>query len=166
MQPNNSGFGDLINSMKYRQVFITIATVLLFASILFGEDAIYKAEHLMQCGSWELVFYESGFVHESWNSSCGEDSQSFSRLHHITHNQLESVRKALSQAKFRELPDSIEPATFIADEDMYVISDFTTKPNKTVSAIGLERAVNAEIANRFSQAWKLINTIVQEPTFK
>lgn len=152
--------------MKYPQTLIAIATVLLFVSPVFGENAIYQAEHLMQCGSWELVFYESGFAHESWNSSCGEESRSFSRLHRLTKNQLESVKKALIQTKFDELPNSIEPVTFVADEDMFVISTFSRNPSKRVSAIGLERAVNRETASRFSQVWKVINAIIQEPTFE
>jgi hypothetical protein len=152
--------------MKYLQTLIAISIVLLFELPVSGENALYQAEHIMQCASWELVFYESGFVHESWNSSCGEESQSFSRLHRLTKDQLESIKKELSQTKFGELPNSIEPATYIADEDMYAINDFSTRPAKRVSAIGLERAVNREVASRFSQVWKIINSIIQEPTFK
>lgn len=136
----------------------------LFAS---AEDAIYEAEHSVYCGAiWKVAFYKTGFVHEDLSNNCGETSNTYSKLHPLSEKQLQELQKTIDEMKFNELPKSIEPTTFIGDEDVFIIKIHQSKGTKIVSAFGLDRASNRDHARRFIEVWKAMNTIVKEPAYE
>lgn len=148
--------------MRTRIILMT----LLAGRFASAEEPAYLAEHLSQCISWELAIYKSGFAHERLSDTCFESPKSYSRLHHISASQLLSLQKALSQARFQELPKSIDPTSYQSEEDWFVITVYTSEGEKTVTAEALERAANREQAQRFEQVWATVNGIVHEPSYK
>src|SRR5947199_277909 len=134
-------------TMFCRICFLLIA--MLSSSLLNAEDALYTAEHSGQCSKWELSFYQSGFVNEMYEEYCGNENNSYSKLHRITQGQLQDLRAVFGNAKLKELPKSIEPKTFVTDEDIYCISIHSGNDSVRVGGYGLDRAKNPSHASRF-----------------
>src|SRR5262245_10272004 len=86
--------------------------MILFGILVFGtmtiaaEDPVYRAEHLMQCASWHAVFYKTGFGHETFQNTCGDQPRSYDKLHRLSSDQLQKIQKALTRSRFEELPKS------------------------------------------------------------
>lgn len=116
-------------SMRTRIILLTVFT--LCGRFVSAEDPSYLAEHLSHCITWELAIYKSGFAHEKLSDTCFESPKSYSKLHRISASQLASLQKALSQARFGELPRSIDPTSYQSEEDWFVITVYTAYSGPT-----------------------------------
>ena len=164
--PLNSSVGRL-NAPMNKILSILMILFAFIPAISSAENALYEAEHSVYCGaSWNVAFYSSGFAHESVSNNCGERSQAYSKLHQISAKDLERMKKALLNTKFVDLPESIDPKTYISDEDVFTITVQSPSGRKTVSAFGLERAINRNDAQRFLEVWKTVTSIIKEPSYE
>ena len=145
---------------------------ILFLTVLMAiglnssaENPFFMASHYSQCSSWEVAVYSFGYAHERLSDTCHTNG-SYTRLHRVSANQLRMLRKVLSTTKFATLPESIEPATHLAEADFLEIKVFEGASPKSVQAEELERATNRDQAQRFQQVWKALTAIIPEPQYK
>lgn len=147
--------------MTIRNLLLILA-ILVCISVAHAENPIFEAERLGQCGIWDVAIYQSGYAHEKWDDSCGLSS-SYAKLHKVSADQIRRIKDILRRIKFDQLPDRIDPNTYVTDEDMYIFTVFSQKTKKSVKAYGLERAGNRDHAQRFETIWRTVIDVVPEP---
>jgi len=137
--------------------------IILALAVSPHERPIVSLERTSQCGAWEVSVYESGFVHTRATDTCGNPDSDEPALRRITPVEIGAIRSALASADFQSLPKSIEPDTYVTDEDVFLISVWGGSAVKRVSASGLAHAKDKRLAKRFETVMNAIYAIAPEP---
>ena len=126
------------------------------------ELAVIEAQRVVHCGTnLEIAIFPSGGVYEHLEDGC-VNPKSESILHHVTAERVSDLLRLAERTSFFDLPDYIEPDTFISDEHQFVIRVRSGGRDKSVRAIGLKRARDPDSAKRFSAMWDAIMSLVPE----
>jgi len=121
---------------------------------------VIEAQRMVWCGrGWQTALYASGFAHQHVSDTCNQSESS--RLIRLGPEQ--SIHKAAKLANFCTLPKTLEPETYLTDEDYLTVTLHFSDLRCEVSASGLDRVKDRALAGRFSTVWAAITRLVPEP---
>jgi hypothetical protein len=126
--------------------------------------------HSQWCTDWHVTVSTTGVAISNAQDTCGHKSEG-GRSHTFSPEQLDSIRRALRDAKLADLPDSLNPPpdalgliTFTPDDDIFTIRVPTPSGMKTVAVTGAQIDEDkSDGVHRFRSVWDAIAKLVPEP---